>query len=117
MSKFKVHHPEFYPVGWMTGAKNSLATLKEGELCSDWVSVDWARGEAGAVARMCRLRAFRDGLFLYPDYDVKMTAAIRNGYRLHFCKVFIHRVWDVRLCWVKPSEPLSELLADYKINS
>ena len=102
--RYKPHHPEFYPVGWVSAAKNSAETLKEGAKQSDWVSADWSRGEAGAVQRMKRMRAFRDGLTANRYNYAKIAQLIDEGFALTFRKVAAHNVWDIQLCWKKAAD-------------
>lgn len=110
-SRYRSHHPEHYPIAWLSAAK-----LAAKELDSEkWVSVDWARSEHGAVARMKRLRAFRDGIklnaFTYPEFGELLTA----GYDLTFRKLPSNGVWDVQLRWKAADKgqviaPVKELL-------
>ena len=51
-SRYRSHHPEHYPIAWLSAAKLAAKELDS----ENWVSVDWARSEHGAVARMKRLR-------------------------------------------------------------
>lgn len=92
-ARFKPHHPEHYPVAWHTAAKQALSAP------GSWVSVDWARGRAGAVSRMKRLRAFRDGVAASPQAVPGAIEAIRRGLALTFRTVQAVGVWDVQLCW------------------
>lgn len=109
-AKFKPHHPEHYPVGWLSAAKVAAAARDHEDERKRWISVDWARGEAGAVGRMKRLRAFRDGLdankYLYPV----IAAAAEAGYELTFRKVLVRGVWDVQLSW-RQSRGREEMLS------
>lgn len=109
MAKYNVHHPEHYPIAWLSAAKLA-AEHCEGE--GYWVSVDWARGESGAVARMKRLRAFRDGLRQAQHNYPKIREVMAKGYALSFRKVFAHGVWDVQLAW-RPSGNVGELLESF----
>ena len=99
MSRFNPHHPEFYPIRWITGARISLSKLVEGEDQSEWVSIDWARGEAGAVSRMGRIGAFRKGIKLYPEFDRNFGEALKKGFDIAISKKYVRGVWDVRICW------------------
>jgi hypothetical protein len=75
--------------------------LQEGEEQSEWISADWARGEAGAVSRMKRLRMFREGVICYSSYDRTFQKLLEAGFTLVFRKVKKFGVWDVQLCWRK----------------
>ena len=94
-SRYRSHHPEHYPIAWLSAAKLAAKELDN----EKWVSVDWARSEHGAVARMKRLRAFRDGIklnaFAYPEFEELLAA----GYGLTFRKIPSDGVWDVQLRW------------------
>lgn len=98
MAKFKPHSPDTYPIAWTSAARNAL--LAPGE----WQSVDWARGEAGAVARMKRLRAFRDGISLYPGRFPELAQALSEGKQLAFRKIPSAGVWDVQLRIAEPTK-------------
>ena len=95
-TRYKAHHPEHYPIAWLSAAK--VATEKRGT-DNPWVSVDWARGEAGAVGRMKRLRSFRDGLHANRYNYREIAEVIDSGYELTFRKVAFRGVWDVQLAW------------------
>ena len=108
-ARFKPHHPEHYPVAWHTAAKQALAEP------GSWVSVDWARGRAGAVSRMKRLRAFRDGVAASPQAIPGAAEALANGLTLTFRTVQAVGVWDVQLCWKAADKeqvitPIKEIL-------
>lgn len=100
-ARFKPHHPEHYPVAWHTAAKQALAEP------GSWISVDWARGRAGAVSRMKRLRAFRDGVAASPQAIPGAAEALANGLTLTFRTVQAVGVWDVQLCWA-PAKPSAD---------
>lgn len=91
-NKFNPRSPDHYPVSWLTAANQALE--KPGE----WFSIDWSRGESGAVSRMKRLRAFRDGIPLYPARAQGLAQAISEGKTLAFRKVLRFGVWDVQVC-------------------
>lgn len=101
MGRYKVHHPKFYPIAWITAARVVAAKMQEGEEQSEWISADWSRGEAGAVSRMKRLRAFREGIICYSSYDRSFQKLLEAGFTLAFRKVKKFGVWDVQLCWRK----------------
>lgn len=109
-NRYKAHHPEFYPIGWVSAAKASAEALGDGEKQSKWVSADWARGEAGAVARMKRMRAFRDGLAANRYNYQRIAELMDGGFELTFRKVQAQGVWDVQLCWKKAIDA-EEILA------
>lgn len=89
--KYNPQSPDNYPVSWLSAANNALAVP------GTWVSIDWSRGEAGAVARMKRLRAFRDGITLFPGRAPALARALSEGKTLAFRKVAVHGVWDVQV--------------------
>lgn len=95
-TRYKAHHPEHYPIAWLSAAK--IAVDKR-ETDNPWVSVDWARGESGAVSRMKRLRSFRDGLKANRYNYREVAEVIDAGYELTFRKVSFRGVWDVQLAW------------------
>ena len=95
-ARYKAHHPEHYPIAWLSAAK--IAVGKR-DTDNPWVSVDWARGESGAVSRMKRLRSFRDGLHANRYSYREVAEVIDAGYELTFRKVLTHNVWDVQLAW------------------
>lgn len=95
-TRYKAHHPEHYPIAWLSAAK--IAVEKRGT-DNPWVSVDWARGESGAVSRMKRLRSFRDGLRANRYNYREIAEVIDAGYELAFRKVPFRGVWDVQLAW------------------
>lgn len=96
--------PDRYPVAWSTATRTALTK-------PDWVSVDWSRGEAGAVASMKRLRAFAKGILLYPDRLPDVAQKLANGYKLTFRKRIQHGVWDVQLRFVEKA-PLTPVLLE-----
>lgn len=100
-TRYKVHHPEHYPIAWLSAAR-SAANAAVRDSADPWVSVDWARGEAGAVSRMKRLRAFRDGLKANRYNYREIAEVIDAGYELAFRKVPFRGVWDVQLAWRQP---------------
>lgn len=102
-TRYKVHHPEHYPIAWLSAAR-SAANAACRDSADPWVSVDWARGEAGAVSRMKRLRAFRDGLRVNRHNYPEIAKAFDDGYELTFRKVPAHGVWDVQLAWRQPPD-------------
>lgn len=104
---YKPHHPEHYPIGWLTATK--LAAERPGQ--DYWVSVDWARGEFGAVARMKRLRAFHKGLFANRFAYPELAAAFTAGYALTFRKRLVHGAWDVQLSWKEADNRQETLMA------
>ena len=101
MTRYKVHHPEFYPIAWITAARVVAEKLQEGAEQSEWISADWARGESGAVSRLKRLRTFREGVIRYKGYDRRFEKLLDAGFTLAFRKVQKYGVWDVQLCWKK----------------
>lgn len=107
-ARYKAHHPEHYPIAWLSAV--SLAVGKRGT-DNPWVSVDWARGESGAISRMKRLRSFRDGLHANRYNYREIAEVIDAGYELTFRKVLTHTVWDVQLAW-KQSNSRQALLKD-----
>lgn len=90
-NKYNAHSPGHYPISWLTAANQALAAPGE------WFSVDWARGEAGAVSRMKRLRAFRDGILKYPSRAQGLADAFAAGKVLRFRKIERFGVWDVQV--------------------
>ena len=107
-SRYQAHHPEHYPIAWLSATQ---AAARSEKLNSDdpWISVDWSRGEAGAVGRMKRLRAFRDGLSLHRGGYPELGELINTGYELTFRKRLAHGVWDVQLAW-RPATLKREML-------
>lgn len=101
MARYKVYQPDHYPIAWISATKAAA----EKALADDhsWVSVDWARGEAGAVSRMKRLRVFRDGLKMNPGISPEVAKLMEDNWSLHFRKVALHGVWDVQLRWQEGS--------------
>ena len=95
-ARYKAHHPEHYPIAWLSAAK---IAVEKRDTDNPWVSVDWARGESGAVNRMKRLRAFRDGLKANRYNYREIAEVIDAGYELTFRKVSFRGVWDVQLAW------------------
>lgn len=100
-ARFKPHHPEHYPVAWNSAARQALAAP------GTWVSADWARGRAGAVSRMKRMRAFRDGLVASPQAIPGTAEALANGLTLAFRAVEAWDAWDVQLRWA-PAKPSAD---------
>lgn len=98
-TRYKAHHPEHYPIAWLSAAK---IAVEKRDTDNPWVSVDWARGESGAVSRMKRLRAFRDGLKANRYNYREIAEVIDAGYELTFRKVSFRGVWDVQLAWRQP---------------
>ena len=92
-ARYNAQHPSNYPIAWLTAAQTAAAKPEE------WVSVDWARGESGAVSRMKRLRAFRDGLLLNSAALSTELRQILQTHSLTFRKNLTRGVWDVQLCW------------------
>lgn len=95
-TRYKAHHPEHYPIAWLSAAK---IAVEKRDTDNPWVSVDWARGESGAVSRMKRLRSFRDGLHANRYNYREVAEVIDAGYDLAFRKVSFRDVWDVQLAW------------------
>lgn len=95
-ARYKAHHPEHYPIAWLSAAKLAVEKRDTG---NPWVSVDWARGESGAVSRMKRLRSFREGLHANRYNYREVAEVIDAGYDLAFRKVSFRDVWDVQLAW------------------
>ena len=91
-TRYKAHHPEHYPIAWLSAAK--IAVEKRGT-DNPWVSVDWARGESGAVSRMKRLRSFRDGLHANRYNYREVAEVIDAGYDLTFRKVSFRDVLEI----------------------
>lgn len=107
MSRYNIYQPEHYPIAWITAVKLA-AERKDSQDC--WVSADWARGKAGAVGRMKRLRAFREGLKRSPNRFPELLAVMQEGYELCFRKVVFQNVWDVQLCWKKVDSGVEEII-------
>ena len=108
-SRYKTHHPSHYPVGWNTAVKLAAAKRDSPE---PWLSIDWARGRSGAIGRMKRLRAFREGLYAYKNLWPEVAAALAAGYLLTFRKVQFEDVWDVQVSWQKRNPSVREILGE-----
>lgn len=115
MVRYKSYRPDHYPIAWITAATKAFEIAQavwtgnpEEIAQGPWISADWARGEAGAVNRMKRLRAFRDALRNFPHDKPALTKAAKS-WELQFRKVPVQDVWDVQLRWVKPGISLAEL--------
>jgi len=105
-------HPSSYPIGWLTATeKASRLALLELPEWEKWVSIDWARGESGAVERMKRLRRFRDGLEAHQFEYPWAGEALAKGFRLGFRKQIAAGVWDIKVGWIASSGISPETLA------
>jgi len=108
-SSYKAHHPSHYPVGWNTAVKLAAAKRDSPE---PWLSIDWARGRFGAIERMKRLRAFREGLYAYKNIWPEVAAALAAGYLLTFRKVPFEGVWEVQVSWKKRNPSMKDILEE-----
>lgn len=109
MAKYKVHHPEHYPIAWISAARIAVEYAGSAD---PWVEVDWAKGVSGAVARMKRLRSFRDGLKAHPTWDARLGRMMAEGWGLTFRRRKLYGVWSVELCWALEPEGLGETLRE-----
>lgn len=96
-------HPSTFPIAWMTATKLA-AGPRYFEADEPWISAAWARGEAGAVSRMKRLREFHRGLQLHQNEFPDLRELFSNGWRLTFRKRMVAGVWDVQLRWMCVAE-------------
>ena len=97
-TQFRPLPPDQYPARWLAVAEAALASPGEG------VSVTATPTANAANSRMCRLRAFRDGLALFPGASPSITRALNSGLVLGFRKVYLHGMWDVQMRATNPGE-------------
>lgn len=119
MARYNPQPLESYPIGWFTAARQAAELRPKGELDAitlaqrGYVACTWAPGEAGAVARMKRLRAFRQALeeayatghALQPE----LRRAFAEGWELTFRKEWLNGAWEVQVAWKPKTGHLTEL--------
>lgn len=109
-------HFSCFPISWLTAATLAAQPAKR-DGTAPWISVDWARGESGAVSRMKRLREFHRGLQLYKtELAAELAEMLDSGWQLAFQKRMVAGVWDVQLRWVNFEERAAglEILKEFQ---
>lgn len=94
-SRYNVLRPGAYPIAWITAAQQAVDRAEAGQ--DPWVSVDWSRGESGAVNRMKRLWAFREGLRANPGDYPGISKIFAEQKTLRFRKLQRYGVWDIQV--------------------